>query len=128
MRLVGVDTPEVPTTRLTPSADDSGRAASPPQGGCPATHSEFDDSRDYFPVARQPVATRPPADAPTMVEAVALICGAKAHSCICGLPVDHAGAHECQRDGGQWIGTIGCDDFEPVRFPDPFWQQQEATS
>lgn len=60
-----------------------------------------------------------------MVEAVALICGAKAADCICGLPVDHVGAHECQRDGGQWIGTLDSGDFEAIRFPDPFWAGAE---
>lgn len=52
----------------------SGTTASPPSRGCSATNPPgFDPSRAYFPPARRPRATRPPADAFTMVEFIAAI-------------------------------------------------------
>lgn len=51
----------------------SARAAEPPQRSGPGANSEFDSSRDYFPVARQATATRPAHDAPTFAQAVAAI-------------------------------------------------------
>jgi hypothetical protein len=72
--------------------------------------------RDYFP---QPKLTPPAPDAPTMAEVVAVICGARAHECICGREVGHDGTHECQRDncGGEWLGAYPGSDFEVVRWP-----------
>lgn len=74
--------------------------------------------RDYFPQARVVEVTRPPADAPSMADIIEVICGVRAAECVCGLPVNHGGANECGRDGGQWLGTLGEDDFTVIRFPD----------
>lgn len=62
--------PADPPSRPKSPSTNSARAAEPPQRSGPGANSGFDSSRDYFPVARQATATRPPADAPTMAEAI----------------------------------------------------------
>jgi hypothetical protein len=48
-----------------------------------------------------------------------VVCGETAFDCACSEPTGHDGPHSCTRDncGGQWTGTMGGNDFLPVRFP-----------
>lgn len=49
-----------------------------------------------------------------------VICGEKAHACVCGCTPGHDGPHECADKthcDGSWTGSIEDNTFEVVRWP-----------
>lgn len=59
-----------------------------------------------------------------------VICGARAHACVCALPPGHPEdePHACGNDQGKWLGDPDTESFEVISYPYPNGQPNGGQS